>query len=124
MPSPKDPEKRKVWLENMSKAHFKGGSGKRIHLLYANENGFTYSIYIKITALGEVLEPHMHLVEESNFEGYLFKRIINSSGMCLICGELDFTVFHEHHIDKDRMPDFTITLCGNCHNRHHFYYGK
>ena len=57
-------------------------------------------------------------------ESQTFKTAINSLGMCLFCGELDFAVFREHHPDKEKMPDFTITLCANCHEREHFYRGQ
>ena len=82
------------------------GSGKRIQLLFANENGFSYTIYQMITALGEVLEPHIHLSEISNTEHFYCQQAINSTlCMCLSCGELDFSTFDEHHIDKEKLLD-------------------
>ena len=121
---PKDPEKWDAWKKKLSDAHFKGGSGKRIQLLFRNENGFSYAIYQRITALGKILEPTLSLSDISNNEHFYFNRAIESTlGFCLYCGEFDFLTFHEHHIDKVK-SDFTVTLCANCHQRHHFYYSK
>lgn len=99
---------------------------KHLHLLNGVEKGFQYMVYVNVNRKGEIFEsnPEFSLVEIDNFERCLFNRVIKTMGMCLICGEIDFTVLEEHHPDKEKMPDFKITLCGNCHNRLHFYYGK
>jgi len=34
---------------------------------------------------------------------------------CQKCGETNPEVLEEHHPDKINQPDFTITLCANCH---------
>ncbi|MCX8083021.1 MAG: helix-turn-helix domain-containing protein [bacterium] len=38
---------------------------------------------------------------------------------CVNCGETNSNVLHEHHPDKENRPDYTITLCANCHNEIH-----
>lgn len=38
---------------------------------------------------------------------------------CINCGETNPDVLHEHHPDKENRPDYTITLCANCHNEVH-----
>ena len=52
-------------------------------------------------------------------EREMYNDAINGDGMCLICGEINFHYFQEHHIDKEKMPDFTITLCANHHTQLH-----
>jgi hypothetical protein len=37
---------------------------------------------------------------------------------CVLCGESDRAVLHEHHIDKKK-SDFTVTLCIKCHRELH-----
>ncbi|HOL21321.1 MAG TPA: helix-turn-helix domain-containing protein [bacterium] len=34
---------------------------------------------------------------------------------CQKCGETNSEVLEEHHPDKENQPDYTITLCANCH---------
>lgn len=51
-----------------------------------------------------------------------FDRAILGMGCCLFCNELDFRVLEEHHIDKEKLPNFTITLCANCHRKLHWMY--
>jgi len=34
---------------------------------------------------------------------------------CVKCGETNPNVFEEHRPDKETYPDYTITLCANCH---------
>ena len=53
----------------------------------------------------------------------LYLRAINSMGMCLFCGELDWRVLQEHHPDKIKLPNFKVTLCANCHAKLHWNYG-
>lgn len=38
---------------------------------------------------------------------------------CKICGETDPLKLEEHHPDKINRPDYTITLCANCHSKLH-----
>ncbi|HPP29446.1 MAG TPA: hypothetical protein PLE69_00795 [bacterium] len=38
---------------------------------------------------------------------------------CVMCGETNPDVLHEHHPDRKNRPDYTITLCANCHNEVH-----
>ena len=54
----------------------------------------------------------------------VFYRMIKSCGICLNCGEIDWRVLDEHHPDKEMMPDFTFTLCANCHRKLHWFIGK
>ncbi|MEM5830858.1 MAG: helix-turn-helix domain-containing protein [candidate division WOR-3 bacterium] len=42
-----------------------------------------------------------------------------SGRYCINCGETNPDVLHEHHPDKENRPDYTITLCANCHNEIH-----
>ena len=56
-------------------------------------------------------------------ESQLFRRCATSSGMCLFCGELDFTHLEEHHPYPDELSDVTLTFCANCHRTIHFYTG-
>lgn len=61
---------------------------------------------------------------KNNFRGeYRYLKAIGSDGICLFCGEIDPTLFEEHHPDKVKMPDFKITLCANCHRKLHWFYG-
>lgn len=46
----------------------------------------------------------------------LSKILKNFTGRyCQKCGETNPKVLEEHHPDKINRPDFTITLCANCH---------
>ena len=36
---------------------------------------------------------------------------------CVKCGETNPEVLEEHHPDKENYPDYTITLCANCHEQ-------
>lgn len=45
-------------------------------------------------------------------------------GMCLFCKDIDWKHLEEHHPDKEKMPDFTITLCANCHRDVHYLNGS
>ena len=51
-----------------------------------------------------------------------FKKSISGAGCCLFCNDIDLRVLEEHHIDKEKLPDFTITLCANCHRKLHWMY--
>ena len=44
-------------------------------------------------------------------------------GMCLFCGDIDWRHLEEHHPDKEKMPDFTVALCANCHKEIHWNNG-
>jgi len=36
---------------------------------------------------------------------------------CKLCGETDPEKLEEHHPDKERFPNYTVTLCANCHSK-------
>ena len=101
--------------------------GKSIYLFgeeIEKEKG--YGIYQYINQYGDIygdtIQYHkkraINCVDNMNA-----RRAINSDGMCLICGSIDWTVLQEHHIDKEKMPNFTITLCANHHQKLHYYKG-
>lgn len=56
-------------------------------------------------------------------EYHLFKKTTESSGCCLTCGDIDFRHLDEHHIDREKLFNFTITLCANCHRELHWNNG-
>ena len=62
-------------------------------------------------------------VDKTIKERKIFRERKKTDGICLFCGETDFMVLEEHHIDKEKMPDFTVTLCANCHRRLHWFTG-
>lgn len=56
-------------------------------------------------------------------EAKIYRERKKTAGICLFCGEMDFMVLEEHHPDKEKMPNFTITLCANCHRKLHWFTG-
>lgn len=54
----------------------------------------------------------------------VYRKAINSLGMCLFCGDIDWRHLEEHHPDKIKLPDFTVTLCANCHADLHWNKGS
>ena len=98
------------------------------------EEGEQYTVMIQISnkgviwGTGFIKHVSWHCRQGGVFmpprQRQLYRNALKSAGICLICGELDFSVFEEHHIDRTKLPNFTITVCGNCHNRFHWFNGK
>ena len=64
-----------------------------------------------------------HRVYQQRSDAY--NKAVRSDGCCLICGCYDcIDILEQHHPDKKKMPNFTISLCPNCHRRVHLYFGK
>lgn len=108
----------------------KGGGremyGRNIYLFGENRKGIGYGIYQYITQHGKVcgdsIQTQTHRSKNA-VDNLNFARAIHSDGFCLRCKSLDWTVLQEHHIDKEKMPNYTITLCANCHQKLHYYKG-
>ena len=88
-----------------------------------------YSVMLRCTKEGKIKEISFHCShKQHNFkndrERALFWKTKKSSCICLECGELDFRCLQEHHPDKEKMSDFKICLCANCHAKLHWNIGK
>ena len=58
-------------------------------------------------------------------ESTLFRNATKySMGICWECGEINWEFLENHHPDKEKLPDFTVTMCANCHTRLHYYLGN
>ena len=101
--------------------------GKSIYLIGKSiEKDIGWGLYQYIDQKGKVLKQTFNLQvgrNKNSVDNGKFARAIHSDGLCLSCGSLDWTVLQEHHIDKEKMDDFTITLCANCHQKLHYYKG-
>lgn len=82
-----------------------------------DENGY-------VTCLRNIEQGNVIIKRRQGSQAGLFKRAINSSGMCLFCGEINFIVLQEHHPFPCSLPQFTVTLCANCHAKVHFFAGR
>lgn len=85
--------------------------------------GFRQSINSKGKLIG-IGGFYPNTTERCEVDEKRFHVLVKGSGMCLICGSLDLDILEEHHVDKEKMPDFTITLCPNDHRRIHHFIGK
>ena len=54
----------------------------------------------------------------------IYRKRTKSMGMCLFCGDIDWKHLEEHHVDKEKIPNLTITLCANCHRDLHYLNGS
>ena len=95
---------------------------KAFTLISGNEQGWSWNIQTKIKENGSFANKGVITIRKrpkSKIESRYYSAI-HSLGMCLFCGEIDWRVLEEHHPDKEKMPDFTITLCANDHRRVHW----
>ena len=101
--------------------------GKSMYLCGENiERNMGWGLSQYIDQIGNVLKQTFNYQvgrSKNSVDNSNFARAIHSDGHCLICGSLDWTVLQEHHIDKKKMEDFTVTLCANCHQKLHYYKG-
>ena len=104
----------------------KGVKYKTMKISEVIEGYFNYSVHTRIDRNGYLLsyiwfggKRNIPIKDRTKF----YKRI-HSNGICLFCPEIDFSVLEEHHPYPEKLPDFTITLCANCHARLHWYLGN
>lgn len=90
-----------------------------------SEEGKMWTLYQYINEKGKINSSFfaIHNRDKNSNSNMLINKMKITAGMCLECGDIDFSHLHQHHIDKQKMPDFTITLCANCHSTLHFYRG-
>ena len=73
----------------------------------------------KVIGIGQITQtPQRYKRDVINFN-----RARKTSGMCLLCGEIDWLVLEEHHVDPVKLPKFKISLCANCHKKIHWFTG-
>jgi RNase P subunit RPR2 len=75
----------------------------RLRIIELRQKGKTYEEIRRITSAS----PTTIAKILKNFKGRY----------CIKCGEVNTEVLEEHHPDKVNMPDYTITLCANCHEK-------
>jgi RNase P subunit RPR2 len=75
----------------------------RLRIIELRQKGKTYEEIRRITSAS----PTTIAKILKNFKGRY----------CVKCGEVNTEVLEEHHPDKVNMPDYTITLCANCHEK-------
>ena len=103
---------------------------KSIRLLGGvEEQKYGWFVNLRVTGEGGIKElqtitSFVHVDFRDARERALFWKIRKSSCICLECGELDFRCLQEHHVDKEKMSDFKICLCANCHAKLHWNIGK
>jgi len=112
----------------MARGKAKSGKAKLISIASGKFDGIYWAVRQKMgkekcwgIGVFTTEDEEKHQVRTREF--HLFDRVIKSLGMCLACGDLDFRHFDEHHIDKTKLPDFTITLCANHHRELHWNTG-
>lgn len=98
---------------------------KHLHITNGSGDKFYWHLQQQTNEKGDILGTgSFHLTELKKRNYYaIFKKAINSWGMCLLCYDIDFKHLEQHHPDPIKMPDFTITLCANCHRDLHWFTG-
>lgn len=100
----------------------KNGSGYLIGNYLTYENNLNWTHMQRVNKNGKILGGRFYASEITLTNTYY--RIINSMGICLFCGDIDWRHLEEHHPDKEKLPNFTVTLCANCHKETHWNNGS
>lgn len=78
---------------------------------FKNKGAFSYNLK----------EPNLARIRRWNKKNpkETYWKKIKTSGICLFCGDIDWRHLEEHHPDKEKMADLTVTVCANCHRELH-----
>ena len=97
---------------------------KTFYLYSLYEGDYQTTICIKVAKNGGVYSAYFnHINKRQKYDLDTYNNHKKSDGMCLFCGDIDFSHLQQHHLLPDELPTFSITLCANCHASLHFYTG-
>ena len=117
---------RKATKYGIGSKYYKGKTPKHTKsftLLSGTEEAWYWRVSVVISPTGGFWNKGrftIHRIRKRGEHNQRYYRAINSMGECLFCGEIDWRVLEEHHPDKEKLPDFTVTLCANCHRKIHW----
>lgn len=98
---------------------------RHIGLYGWQEEGHYYNIRVLINSIGKILDrgSWMGTNNRGKAETFLIRKKVDGGGLCLFCGCIDWMCLENHHPDKIKMPNFSVTLCANCHRKVHWMNG-